>query len=402
MIDGWRKVVKRGLLVWPGARSLVWGSMVLLLGASVAVAACAPASPAPAPTAAPASSSASGAAPAAAAPTKAAEQPAAKPAGQALTLRLGTGDPEGQSAMSTGAAKFAQLATEKSKGELDVKVFYQSLGAEATLTEAVVGGSVDIGTCATGNLSRFTDAFLTLDLPFLFKSDAAALDYELNDANGKKLIEQFEKDAGVKVLLPMTHTGDAAISGANISTRNKLLKTPADIKGLKLRTMTTPVDQALFKAWGANPTVVDWNQLYSALQQGVVDGSTGSTLPAYASIKMYEVTKYYLPFGFRNFTLPMFINAKKWASLTPTQQKALTDAAEETKAFNRKDATEFVNRALDATKKAGTTVYEPTPDEMNQWTAVRDQVWKDMADQFKGKVNLDLANQIKQSQYGRQ
>lgn len=370
--------------------SILQGAVLAAMAAAVMLAACAPS--AAAPTAAPQAKPAE--------PAKSVEQPA-KPGAQPLLLRLGTGDPEGQSAMSTGAARFAQLATEKSKGELDVKVFYQSLGAEATLTEAVIGGSVDLGTSAMGNLSRFTDAFLTFDLPFLFKDDAAILDYLERDPNGKKILERFEQDAGLKVLLPMTHTGDAGISGANISTRNKLLRTPADIKGLKLRTMTTPVDQALFKAWGANPTVVDWNQLYSALQQGVVDGSTGSTLPAYASIKMYEVTKYYLPFGFRNFTLPLFINAKKFNSLTPSQQKALIEAAEETRAFNRKDATEFVNRALEATKKAGVTIYEPTPEEMTQWTSVRDQVWKDVSEQFKGKIDLDLAKQILESPYGR-
>ena len=321
-------------------------------------------------------------------------------AGQPIVLRLGTGDPAGASSTSTTSAKFAELANQKSNGELDVKVFYQSLGTEAGLTEQVVGGSVDMGTCAMGNLSRFTDAFLTLDLPFLFKGDAAVLEFLEKDPQGKKVIEKFEKDAGLKVVLPMTHTSTSEVNGANISTRNKPLRTPADIKGLKLRTMTTPVDQALFKAWGANPTPVDWAQLYSALQQGVVDGSTGSTLPAYASIKMYEVTKFYLAMGFRNFTLPMFINAKKFNSLTSAQQKALMDAGVEAGAFNRKDALGFVERALDATKKAGTQVYFPTPDEYAQWTSVRDKVWQDVAEHFKGKVDLTLANYIK-GKYGR-
>ena len=322
-------------------------------------------------------------------------------AAQPITLRVGTGDPMGQSSQSTSVGKFAELATQKSGGELEVKAFYQSLGAEAALTEAVMGGSVDMGTCAMGNLARFTDAFLTLDLPFLFKSDAAVLDFLEKDPRGRKIVEQFEKDTGLKVLVPLTHTSTSEINGANISTRNKLLRTPADIKGLKLRTMMTPVDQALLRAWGANPTPVDWGQLYSALQQGVVDGSTGSTLPAYASIRMYEVTKYYLPFGFRNFALPLFMNAKKFNSLTPKQQKALLDAAEETKAFNRKDAVEFVSRALDTVKKAGVTIYNPTPEEYAQWTSVREKVWQDVAAQFKGKIDLNLANEIRRT-YGRQ
>lgn len=91
-------------------------------------------------------------------------------------------------------ARFAELANQKSKGELDVKVFYQSLGTEAGLTEQVVGGAVDMGTCAMGNLSRFTDAFLTLDLPFLFRSDGAVLEFLDKDPQGKKVLEKLEKD----------------------------------------------------------------------------------------------------------------------------------------------------------------------------------------------------------------
>jgi len=321
-------------------------------------------------------------------------------AGQPLLLRAGCGDPGGQSSLATTVGKFAEVATQKSKGALDVQAFYVSLGAGPALTQAVISGSVDIGTDAAGSLSRFTDAFLTLDLPFLFKSDAAVLDFFDKDPHGKKIVEQFEKEAGVKVLLLITHTSTSEINGANISTRNKLLRTPADIKGLKLRTMTTPVDLALFRAWGANPTPVDWGQLYSALQQGVVDGSTGSTLPAYASIKMYEVTKYYLALPFRNFVLPLYMNAKKYDSLTPNQQKVLLEAAEEAKAFNRKDAVEFVNRALETTKKAGVTIVFPTPDEYAQWASIREKVWQEVAGQFKGKIDLTLASEI-QKKYGR-
>ena len=321
-------------------------------------------------------------------------------AGQPLVLRVAIGDSKGQSSVSATVAKFAELATLKSKGELDVQDFYQSLGSGATLTQSVIDGSVDIGLDATSNLARFSDAFLVLDLPFLFKSDAAVLDFFDKDPAAKKIIEQFEKDAGLKVLMFTTHTSTHEINGANISTRNKLLRIPADMKGLKLRTYSSPVDMTLFRAWGANPTPVDFGQLYSALQQGVVDGSTGSTLAAYAGIKLYEVTKYYLALPFKCFMMPLYMNAKKYNSLTPAQQRVLHDAAQEAMVFNRKDAVEWVNRALVATQKAGVTIVFPTQDEYAQWTSVREKVWQDVAAQFKGKIDLDLAKRIKES-YGR-
>jgi TRAP-type C4-dicarboxylate transport system substrate-binding protein len=226
------------------------------------------------------------------------------------------------------------------------------------------------------------------------------LDFFDKDPAAKKIIAQFEKDAGVKVLMWTTHTSTHEINGANISTRNKLLRTPADMKGLKLRTYSSPVDMTLFRAWGANPTVVDFAQLYSAVQQGVVDGSSGSTLAAYAAIKLYEVTKYYLVLPFKCFMMPLHMNAKKYNSLTPAQQSVLHEAAKEAMAFNRKDAVEWVSRALVTTKNAGVTMVFPTPDEYAQWTSVRDKVWEDVAAQLKGKIDLDLAKRIKES-YGR-
>ena len=321
-------------------------------------------------------------------------------AGQPTVLRLAIGDPKAQSSVAMTTAKFAELATQKSKGTLEVHDFYQSLGSGATLTQSVLNGSVDFGLDATSNLARFTDAFLTLDLPFLFKSDAAVLEFFDKDPAGKKILEQFEKDAGVKVLMWTTHTSTHEINGANISTRTKLLKTPADMKGLKLRTYASPVDMTLFRAWGANPTQVDFAQLYSAVQQGVVDGSSGSTLAAYAAIKLYEVTKFYLALPFKCFMMPLFMNAKKYNSLTPDQQKVLHEAAQESMAFNRTDAVEWVSRALVTTQKAGVTIVFPTPDEYAQWASVRDKVWQDVSEQLKGKIDLTLAKHIKEA-YGR-
>ena len=321
-------------------------------------------------------------------------------AAQPLVLRAAIGDPRGQSSVATTLAKFAEFATLKSKGELEVQDFYQSLGSGRALTQSAINGSVDIALDATSNFAGFTDAFLVLDLPFLFKSDAAVLDFFDKDPEAKKIIEQFERDAGVKVLMTVTHTSTADISCANISTRNKLLRVPADMKGLKLRTYTSPVDMTLFRAWGAVPTPVDFAQLYSAVQQGVVDGSTGSPITGYASVKLYEVTKYYLALPFKCFMMPLYMNAKKYNSLTPVQQKVLHEAAQEAMAFNRQDAVGWVDRALQTTRKAGVEIVFPTPDEYRQWASVSDKVWEDVAAQFKGKIDLDIAKRIKQS-YGR-
>jgi TRAP-type transport system periplasmic protein len=315
-------------------------------------------------------------------------------AAPAIMLRAGASDPEGTTAPALSIGKLCELATKLSNGELNVQPFYQSLGVEQQLAQAVKAGSVDIGFTATSNLARFTDAFLQFDLPFLFKNDRAFIEVLENHPAGKKAIAQFEKDLGVKVLLITSHTYDAEVSGTNLVTRNKPVKVPADIKGLKLRTASTPVEIALMKAYGANPTPVDYAQVYSALQQGVVDGNAATPLPPYASIKLYEVTKYYLAMPFRMNLLPIYINQKKFDSLTPSQQKALLDAAAQVKPLAGQWARDKVKAAIEATEKAGVHIYYPNKEEVGQWTAVRASVWQTIADEFKGKVDLAVAEEI--------
>jgi len=314
-----------------------------------------------------------------------------------VILRAGASDPEGTTAPALSIGKLCELATKMSNGELNVQPFYQSLGVEQQLAAAIKSGSVDIGYTATSNLARLTDAFLQFDLPFLFRNDRDFIDVLENHPAGKKAVAQFEKDLGVRMLVITSHTYDAEISGTNLQTRNKPVKVPADIKGLKIRTASTPVEIALMKAYGANPTPVDWAQLYSAVQQGVVDGNAATPISPYAAIKLYEVTKYYVAVSFRMNLLPIYINQKKFDSLTPSQQKALLDAAAQVKPLAGQWARERVKASIDLIQKAGTQIYHPTKDEMAQWTSVREAVWQQVAEEFKGKVDLNVANEVYKS-----
>ena len=312
----------------------------------------------------------------------------------ATTLRAGASDPEGTTAPALAIGKLCELATKFSNGELNVQPFYQSLGVEQQLAAAIKAGSVDIGFTATSNLARFTDAFLQFDLPFLFRNDRAYIEVLESHPAGKKALAQFEKDLGVKVLLITSHTHDAEVSGTNIQTRTKPVRVPADLKGLKIRTASTPVEIALMKAYGANPTPVDWGQLYSAVQQGVVDGNAATPITPYAAIKLYEVTKYYVAVPLRFNLLPIYINQKKFDSLTPSQQKALLDAAAEVKKLSGQWARDRVKASIEAIEKAGVHIYHPTKEEMVLWMAVREKVWQTVAEEFKGKVDLAVANDI--------
>jgi len=317
----------------------------------------------------------------------------AKAAGP-VVLRAGASDPEGTTAPALSIGKLCELATQLSKGELNVQPFYQSLGVEQQLAAGIKAGTIDIGFTATPNLAPFTDAYLQFDLPFLFKNDRAYIDVLENHPVGKKALAQFEKDLGVKVLVITSHTYDAPVSGTDLMTRNKQAKVPADIKGMKIRTSSTPVEINLMKAYGANPTPVQYGQLYTALQQGVIDGNAATPLPPCASIKLYEVTKYYTAIGFRFNLLPIYMNRKKFDSLTASQQKAILDAAAQVKPLAGQWARDKVKSSIAEYEKAGVPIYYPKKDEMAQWVSVREKVWKEIAEAFKGKIDLGVANEI--------
>ncbi|MBI2320806.1 MAG: TRAP transporter substrate-binding protein [Chloroflexi bacterium] len=385
-------------------RALALAPVILALLLAVACAPAAPAGPpakpaaeAPKPAAAPepAKPAAQPAKPAAEAPKPAAQpaKPAAqapKPAAQVIELRAGASNPKAD-VMSDAIDKFADLVNQKSKGEITVRVFYQSLGVEHQLAQAVMTGSVDFGQISNGNAARFTNAWLVYDLPFLFKSHEITLK-SLEKPAGRKAIEGFEKDMGLKWLFPI------AQGNRDIETRSKPLKVPADMRGLKIRVISSPVDLSTFKAWGANPTPVDWGQTYAALQQGVVEGVNVPILILHGA-KLYEVTKHVIRLDYQAVFGNFFMNAKKLQSLSPAHQKIILEAAQEAGAWNLKDALSRIDKAQqELIQKYGLQVYTPTPAEYQQWASIREKVWQEVGEQLKEKLDMNLAKQLYESQ----
>jgi TRAP-type transport system periplasmic protein len=307
-----------------------------------------------------------------------------------IQLKAGSSLPANDPA-TMSLQKFAELVAAKSKGELVVNVFPQSLGAEQQLAQGVQSGSLDIGMITNGNASRFTSAYMVLDLPFLFKKYDELLDF-MGTSEGKDMVGKFEKDTGLRNLYIIGFG-----SGRDIWTRDKPLKTPADIKGLKVRTISTPVEMATFRAWGANPTPIGWDQTYTALQQGVVDGMQSNVSPVWTG-KFYEVVKYNVQLNYTSSFEQVFISPKKFASLPPNLQSVVIDAANEAQRWIRKYSTDQLANYEADLKAKGVSMYTPTPEEYKQWSSIRERVWDEVAKSQAGKIDLNLARRIYSSQ----
>ena len=177
-------------------------------------------------------------------------------------------------------------------------------------------------------LNRKTDFYPGMDLyalPFLLNDFDMAIKVFKTPIH-QKVIEELEKKTGFKSL---------AFIGAgfrNITNSKHPVNKPADLKDLKIRVPKNKIEIATFKAFGANPVNIPGSELFSALQQGVVDGQDGSAEWAYAK-KVYEVQKYLAVTHHQLSTSTLIVNARYFSTLPPDMQKVLVEAGAETQAM---------------------------------------------------------------------
>src|SRR3989440_4328420 len=276
----------------------------------------------------------------------AAAQPAKK------VLRIHTAGPNDTNVDNTKlAVEFADYAN-KSASTLDVRVFPASqLGQTREVIEAMRLGSGAAGT--TGGRAKSASLVRrlgVLGLPFEWKSYEHALRV-LDGPVGKELDQDMEK-GGFKVLSWAVSWGFR-----NVITAKKEVKQPADLKGLKIRTIPTKVFVAAINSMGANATPMNFGEIYTSLQSGVLDGFE-HTAATVISFKMNEVaccialTKHLMDPTFLVFSLA------EWQKLSPAEQAALQKAATDAARAVRQMAPQREGEALAQVRKLGMKVNE--------------------------------------------
>ncbi|MES9946411.1 MAG: TRAP transporter substrate-binding protein [Candidatus Thiodiazotropha sp.] len=158
-----------------------------------------------------------------------------------------------------------------------------ALGGERDVIEGLQIGSVELTISSTGPIGNFVPEVYALDFPFLFKSYEHARGV-LDGPIGQELLDKFEKHDVVGLAW-------AENGFRHITNSVHPVKTPADLKGLKLRTMENQVHIAAFEAAGASPTPMSWTEVLTSLQQGTIDGQE-NPIPVLTSNKMWEIQKY--------------------------------------------------------------------------------------------------------------
>ena len=297
-----------------------------------------------------------------------------------MSLVLGTAFPWGK-----GGEIWAQKVKEKTQGRINIKLYPGvSLiqGDQTREFSALRQGVIDMAVGSTINWSPQVKQLNLFSLPFLFP-DYAAVDAVTQGEVGKSLFATLEK-AGV-VPLAWGENGYREISNSKHA-----IKTPADLKGLKIRVVGSPLFLDTFTALGANPTQMSWADAQPAMASGAVDGQE-NPISVYQAAKLHTVAqKHITMWGYMNDPLVFVVNKEVWNSWTPADREAVKQAAieagKEEIAIARKGVVEAGKPLLKQIEGLGVTVTQLSPAEREAFVKATRPVY----DKWKGQIGADL------------
>lgn len=300
---------------------------------------------------------------------------------QKIVVKLGHAVNE-QHPYHVGAVKFKEIVEEKTNGNVEIKLYPNNqLGSgERDLVEGLQLGTVDLVITSTGPMSGFEEKFMLFDFPFLFRDKEHA--YKVLDGEiGQYVLGLLEKQ-GIKGLAWYEN------GFRHLTNSKKEVSTPEDAKGIKLRTMENKVHMAIWKALGAIPTPMAWGELFTALQQGTVDGQE-NPIPIIYTQKVYEVQKYLSLTGHVYSPAVLMMSKSQFDKLSPEYQEIFIEAAVESGNLERQTITQMEDEQIEKLEEEGmiisypdkapflemtTSVYDEFRDQLGEDAELLDQI----------------------------
>ena len=286
--------------------------------------------------------------------------------------------PKGQA-----ADMFAKLANERLKGKVEVQVFPNSqLYTDKKVLDALSTGSVEMAAPSTAKFTSWVPQLQLFDLPFLFKNSDVL--YQTMDGEiGKKLFRMLGKKNMLG--LAMWDNGFKQI-GNNM----REIRKPSDAGGIKYRIMSSKVLESQFKAVGGNPLVMPFSEVYSALEQGVIDGQENTWSNIYSK-KFHEVQKYITETNHGYLGYMVVTNAQFWNHLPKDVRAELEAILKEVTAWIRVNALKINMDQKAKVIEAGTTkVTELTEAEKDEFR----KAFKPVHNQFRDVIGGDLIDAV--------
>jgi TRAP-type transport system periplasmic protein len=303
------------------------------------------------------------------------------PAGQAdYVIKYAHGDPPdvNTSSAHADAVMFKTYVEDRSGGRIAVEIYpANELGSEREQLEGVQLNSIQMCNVSEGTVGIFFPEILATAIPYAFRTYTEAW-YTLDGPFMGDLMAKMAEDTGVRCL-------DVNQNGfRNFSNDVRPIRTPADMRGLKIRTMEHRGHMAMVNELGANPVPIAWGELYTALQQEVVDGQENPPSLVLA-MKFYEVQDYYTLDGHIYSIDFTFMNNNFYNSLPPDLQQIVYEGADIAGMIHRSLETYVSNVvAVGALKEQGMDIYIPTAEQLAMF---KDATQEPVIDWIKGEID---------------
>ena len=258
-----------------------------------------------------------------------------------------------------GATVFKQFVESGSDGKIAVELYPsgQFCSTERECLESLQSGVLQVFMFTTGGFGSVYGPAQVLDLPYAFRDDAVAecvLDGPISEELNRTILNA---DLGIR-LMTVSNTG----GWRNFATTDSPIRTPADVSGRKIRTITAPLQQELVRQLGGNPTPVAWSEVYTALATGVVDG-TKNGIHDIVSMQLHEQIKFVTLDGHAYMGGLWWYSERSWQTLPEILQQLVHDGFQELKVATRDAIKGWEAESYAAFRASGGTLFEPGPEE---------------------------------------
>jgi tripartite ATP-independent transporter DctP family solute receptor len=279
---------------------------------------------------------------------------------------------------------FAKEIEARTNGRYKIQTFYAgALGAERESVEGVQLGTLDLTLTSTGPLPNFVPDVAILDIPFLFR-DYAHARAVLDGPIGQDMLQKFPPKGIVALAW--------AENGFRHMTNSKRpVNVPDDLKGLKMRTMENPIHIQAYKQFGILPTPMAFTEVFTALQQGTVDGQE-NPLSVITAAKLDQVQKNLSLTGHVYSPAVILMNKGQWDKLSAADRQAFLDAAREAVKANRARIDDDERKAVADLRAKGMAVVDNV--DKAKFQATLTPVYADFGKRF-GQENIDRIKNYK-------
>ncbi|MBN2370072.1 MAG: TRAP transporter substrate-binding protein [Vicinamibacteria bacterium] len=279
--------------------------------------------------------------------------------------------------------KLEALVEARLPGKYDIQVYANAqLGDDVRATENVRMGTLEMVATSASPLTGLVPELNVFDLPFIVPNEKAA-DCICDGPVGDRLAAALESK-GIK-LLAYYENGFRQLTNSVREVRS-----PDDLRRLKIRTMQNAIHLDAFRAMGANPTPMPFSEVFTALQQKTIDGQE-NPIPTIWLSKFYEAQKYVTLTNHVYGPHILLINKKLWESFPPGDREIITDAVKESVVYQRTINRKMNKDLVDELRKAGVIVAELTADEIK---AFRDAV-APVVDNWEPKIGKTIVDEFK-------